>query len=111
MTLEEAAAVVFGAYTALCFLRRAGIHAGHNVLVYGASGRVGVFAVQLAKHFGARVTGVCSSANFDMVKSLGADAVIDYTQEDFSRAGRVYYRTTSAVNPKPGVEASSSASR
>jgi NADPH:quinone reductase-like Zn-dependent oxidoreductase len=90
MTFEEAAAVVFGAYTALCFLRRANVRAGQNVLVYGASGSVGVFAVQLAKHFGARVTGVCSTANVAMVKSLGADAVVDYTTEDFSHAGRVY---------------------
>jgi NADPH:quinone reductase-like Zn-dependent oxidoreductase len=90
LPLEEAAAVFFGGMTVLGYLANAKIQPGDRVLVYGASGSVGVFAVQLAKHFGAHVTAVCSTANLDLVKSIGADEVVDYTKEDFSVAGRVY---------------------
>jgi len=98
MSHQEAAALPFGGLTAMHFLQKAGVQPGQKVLIYGASGAVGSTAVQIAKSFGAEVTGVCSTANVDMVRALGADHMVDYTTTDFAKNGAQYDVIYETVN-------------
>lgn len=108
LSFEEAAALSFGGTSALDFLKRGKIQPGETVLVNGASGGVGTAAVQLARHFGAEVTGVCSAANVEMVKSLGAHHVIDYTAEDFTQNGQTYDAIVDTAGTAPYSRSKSS---
>jgi len=105
LTYEESAALPYGGLIASFFVRRLKIRKGQRVLVYGASGAIGTSAVQLARHLGTEVTGVCSTTNLDLVRSLGATAVIDYTKDDFTQGGRRYDVIFDAVGKRKSAKA------
>ena len=111
LSYEQAAALCFGGSTMLDFFRRSALRNGERVLVNGASGAVGTAAVQLAKHFGAHVTGVCSTANLHLVQSIGADQVLDYTRHDFTQSGQTYDVIVDTVGTAPFARCGSSLSR
>ena len=110
LSYEQAAALSFGGSTMLDFFRRGVLRSGDRVLVNGASGAVGSAAVQLARHFGARVTGVCSTTNLDLVRSIGADQVIDYTKQDFTESGESYDMIVDTAGTAPFARSAASLS-
>lgn len=107
LDLKQAAAIPIGAMTALFLLEKAGLTRGQKILIYGASGSVGTYAVQMARHFGVEVTGVCSTSNVELVTSLGAASVIDYKKQDYTREGPVYDGVFDAVGKTSKTNAKS----
>ncbi|HKW00149.1 MAG TPA: NAD(P)-dependent alcohol dehydrogenase [Vicinamibacterales bacterium] len=109
LSVEEAAALPYGGLLAMFFLKRAGLQPGKRILIYGASGAIGTAAVQLARHAGLRVTGVCSTTNLELVRTLGAEAAIDYTREDFTRRSERYDLVFDAVGRRKSASAMANA--